>query len=311
MRSAGSALLARVAMLVGSLTLLAFVTTTLVLDPERPARVLGAMVGTDAGRDLAAKAIASELDRLDPRLTRAQADRLARRVVDDPRLESALTGAADGRSDGVLTAVLDSVRRVNPAAAAQLEKRLPAGDGRAAASDRLVPSALGGEFSRVRDRLAAGIRTGLLVALATAVAALLLSPDRLRTARRLGRWCLVASAVQVFIWVGLPRILDRVDGDWPVVAAAALRAAGSTLAGVFTALFAAGAGLVAAGYAGRFLRLPARSTPAPGSPGVPADPHPTEPYPARPYPTSAWADPQLPGRPPTLPPPGSTRSWDA
>jgi hypothetical protein len=276
MRSPLCFLLTRLATIVGSLTLLAFMLLTVTLDPSRPARVLNALVTSDAGRRVATQVLADQITHYDPSLSHDQATALAGRVTSDPHLPAALAVAEHGNPNAALDAVLTSVGRYDPAAAAAIRQHLPHGAGPSA---QLVPKSVSTPFNKIRGKLAAGIRDGLLAAIALALAALLIGPSRDRVARRLGWWCVLASIFQVAFWAGLPRLLDRLHGQWPVLVAIALRAAGSTVVGTFELLLLAGVGLLGFGYLGRLARplaAPRRarvSTPA----APPPAPH-TTPY---------------------------------
>lgn len=277
MRALLSGLLTRVSTIVGSLTLLVFVLMTLTTDPGRPARVLGALLTSDAGKHVATQVLASQVTRYDPKLTQAQATALAQRVVADPRLPQALAAAEHGNPQAALAAVLASVRRYDPAAAATIARYLPRGASGAPAAE-LVPSTAGTSLFRIRRHLATGVLDGLLIAIVTAGAALLAAPRRDRVLRRLGWWCIGASLFQAAFWVGLPHLLDRLHGPWPVLAAVAIRAAGSTLGGVMVTLLLSGGALLAAGYFGHLLR------PLPGPPAPPVGPPPvyrSDPSPVR------------------------------
>jgi hypothetical protein len=267
MRSVLSGLLTRVATIVGSLTLLGFILMSVTLDPGRPARVLDALLTSDAGRNVAAQVLESQVIRYDPKLTHAQATALAQRVVSDPHLPQALAVAEHGNPEATVAAVLASVKRYDPAAAAAITKYLPhTATGTPAVT--LVPASVSTNLFRIRSTLATAVSAGLLIAIAVAAAAALIAPRRDRVLRRLGWWCIGASVFQVAFWVGLPKLLDRLHGQWPVLVAIAIRAAGATVAGPLVVLLLSGAGLLAAGYLGRLLRPP-RLPPAGGGPRDP------------------------------------------
>ncbi|HEV7203100.1 MAG TPA: hypothetical protein VGN18_00750 [Jatrophihabitans sp.] len=297
MRALTSGLLTRVATVVGSLTLLVFVLTTVTIDPGRPARVLGALLSSDAGRKVAAQVLAAQVTRYDPKLTAAQAATLANRVVADPRLPKALAVAERGNPEAAVTAVLTSVGRYDPAAAAAIARYLPRTSSGAPAAE-LVPTSVGTRLFRFRHRLATAVLDGLLIAITSAAVALLVAARRDRVLRRLGWWCIGASLVQVGIWVGLPRLLDHLHGPWPALAAVAIRAAGSTIAGVMVTLLLSGAALLGVGYFGRMLQRAVLPT-------------------ASPVPAPAPPSPRAPGRTPLgsyrapSDPTTSTRSWTA
>lgn len=270
MRALMCGLLTRVATVVGSLTLLAFVLLTVTIDPGRPARVLGALLASDAGRQVAAQVLATQVTRYDPKLTEVQAGALARRVVSDPRLPQALAAAEHSNPEAALTVVLASVKRYDPSAAAAIAKYVPHSASGAPAVE-LVPTSVGTDLYRFRRHLVTAVLDGLAIAIAAAAVALLVAARRDRVLRRLGWWCIGASLVQVMFWVGLPQLLDRLHGQWPVLVAIAIRAAGSTVAGVMTTLLLSGAALLAAGYFGHLLR-PMGNRPGPPAPPPPAPP---------------------------------------
>ena len=85
--------------------------------------------------------------------------------------------------------------------------------------------------------------------------AFLLGPRRDRVLVRVGRWCLVASWVQVMLWLVLPELLLPhlpAAGDL-VGVAAGLRASGTDLLPAFASLVGAGTTCLVAGLAGRYL----------------------------------------------------------
>jgi hypothetical protein len=205
-----------------------------------------------------------------------------------------------------------SVRRYDPTAAAEVDRHLPH-DTSGTPTVSLVPNSASTRLFRARAKIVTAMWAGLAVALAAAIGALLVGPARVRVARRIGWWCIGASVFQVVFWVGVPALLERLDGQWPILAAIAIRASGSAVVGVLVTLLLGGVLLVAMGHLGR---LGARNGTLPAR--EPARPQPVLPYSAptrlppppgavhRPYRTPADVYRVEPGRDTT-----PTRSWDA
>jgi hypothetical protein len=231
-----------------SVGVFAFTLAAAVLDPGRPTAALAAMLSSPAGQRLAVTAVADEIRRSDPTMTPTRAVALARAVVADPALPQALrqAGGVDGRGV-MLRAVADRVALSSPATASRLR------------SIARRPAATAGpvaELVRTTGRLRSGARSvaaGAFSFAALGVAlAVLVGPRRTRALRRAGRACLATALMPALLWLVLPRlVLPHLAGDWAVVLAAGLQAAGAPLAGLCTALIAAGAGCLLLAHLGR------------------------------------------------------------
>jgi hypothetical protein len=178
-----------------------------------------------------------------PGISPAQADKDAAAIVASPALASTLGSSKASVSD----ALLAQLQQVDPGAAAAVAKS-PVGGGNPLTA---LPSGLTSAASKAHSTLRT-VEIALMVgAIGLVGLALLIGPSRNRILIRVGYWAIAASAVQLLIWFGLPRLLESFSNDWAQVAAAALRAGGSGLLTVFGVL--AGVGVVAllVGYTGR------------------------------------------------------------
>ncbi|HET6626603.1 MAG TPA: hypothetical protein VFG63_09450 [Nocardioidaceae bacterium] len=97
-------------------------------EPGRPARVLAAMLETDAGKALAADAISGQVRVLAPRVDDARSDAIGVRAANDPALVTALRSVDGHRDTDALEAVLDVVAAQNPGVTRAPRARL-VGDG--------------------------------------------------------------------------------------------------------------------------------------------------------------------------------------
>jgi hypothetical protein len=245
-RTALSGILATVGCLAGSLAVAAFVLATIALNPDRPGAVIKAALSTPAGRGMVTDAVASALRSYDPSLTSQQASTDAAAIVASPGLASSL-GHSTGDVSGALLAAL---KQSDPAAAAAISAHLPV----AGASPNTL-SALPTSVVNAADRAHSALRTAqlylLILAVAAIAAALLIGPRRGRLLVRVGCWALGASVIQLVIWLALPKALGHFTNSWAQVGAAALRADGAGLVGVFVTLALFGAVCVVVGIATR------------------------------------------------------------
>jgi hypothetical protein len=277
-RSSLGSVLLRLGIAAGTIALAAFVTSTLLFDPGRPARIVHAMLATSAGRSVVADTVTGAIETVAPGLPARRADALGQRVADDPALLQALSDVSDAHgSHSVTAAVLSALRRADPRVARLVGNSI--GTGRTN-DDDLLPAQLGSVARGARTTAVRVEQGGLVLFLLLAGAAIALGPARERLVRRLGWACIVASIVPVLVRVALPAALDHASGRWPVIIAAGVRAASTGLIGVFATVLAAGVLLVLGSYAGRYVgggggggrRYPAgRGAPQPGylEPGYP------------------------------------------
>lgn len=240
-----SAFLTTIGCLAGSLAVAAFVLSTIVLNPARPGQVIKAALSTSAGRVITTDAIAAALRTANPTMTSKQASVDAAAIVASPQLASSL---GSSKSD-VSSALLDQLKAIDPASAAAIS---------ATATNANPLSALPTGVASTANRAHTALRTAEIVLVVIAVLAialaLLIGPRRDRTLVRVGYWALGASVVQLIIWFGLPRVLGHFTNAWAQVGAAALRAGGAGLVGVFIALAVIGAVSLTVGYVARAAR---------------------------------------------------------
>lgn len=227
--------------------MVAFLISTLVVNPQRPGAVIKAVLGTGVGQSVATDAIAATLRSADPSITTAQADADARAIVASPALASSL-GSSKGN---VSSALLTQLRSVDPAAATAISNRIGAGTTGASPLSALPDGAL-----TAADHAHSVLRSAelylALIAVAAVALALLIGPRRDRVLVRVGWWAVGASVVQLLIWLALPKILGHFDNAWAQVGAAALRAGGTGLLTVFVALAVGGALAIVVGKVGRW-----------------------------------------------------------
>jgi hypothetical protein len=237
-----AAFLTTIGCLAGSLAVAAFVLSTIVLNPERPGQVIKAALSTSAGRTITTDAIATALRTANPTMTSAQASADAAAIVASPQLTSSL---GSSKSD-VSSALLAQLKAIDPASAAAIS---------ATATNANPLSALPTGVASTANRAHSALRTAeialVIIAVLAIVIALLLGPRRDRTLVRVGYWALGASVIQLVIWWGLPRALGHFTNAWAQVGAAALRAGGAGLVGVFITLAAIGAVCLTVGYVAR------------------------------------------------------------
>lgn len=240
-----SAFLTTIGCLAGSLAVAAFVLSTIVLNPERPGQVIKAALSTSAGRTITTDAIATALRTANPTMTSAQASADAAAIVASPQLTSSL---GSSKSD-VSSALLDQLKTIDPASAAAIS---------ATATNANPLSALPTGVVSTADRAHSALRTAeialVIIAVLAIAFALLIGPRRDRTLVRVGYWALGASVIQLVIWFGLPRALGHFTNAWAQVGAAALRAGGAGLVGVFITLAGIGVVCLTVGYVARAAR---------------------------------------------------------
>jgi hypothetical protein len=147
----------------------------------------------------------------------------------------------------VSDALLAQLKQVDPAAATAVSK-LPTST---VSPLTALPGGLTSAASKAHSALTTAEIALLIVAVALVAIALLIGPSRSRIMVRVGYWAIAASAVQLLIWYGLPKLLGHFTNDWAQIAAAGLRAGGSGLLTVFGLLAGLGVIAIVIGYAGR------------------------------------------------------------
>lgn len=228
---AGLALL--LAAIVGSVALTSFVLSTTVSDPDRPGRVIEALLDDPERRDQ----FADEL------LGGAFDGRTARRgldaVLSDPDVRREVR-ALRARSDGSLDsgALAEQV-------AQELDQR---GEERAASLLRRsdarmsVPDLYADRFDRLGEAASFMAAAGGAVSAGLVLFAMVVSPDRRRTATAAGIAVLCAVGGTVLLFYAIPLLLDEVSEiGWPPLAADAVRAATGDL--LTPLLFVGGVGV--------------------------------------------------------------------
>jgi hypothetical protein len=218
---AGLALM--LAALVGSVALTSFVLSTTVLDPDRPGRVIEALMDDPGRRDQ----LADEL------LGTASSNPSLRReldtLLDDPDVRREVRELRS-RGDGSL----DS-RALSEQVARELDER---GKARAAsvlrrADPRMaLPELYADRFTQLGDAASFAAVAGAATCAGLVLLAMSISPDPRRTATAAGFAVLLAVGGTVLLFHGIPRLLDLVsDSGWLPVAADSVRAAtGDTVA---------------------------------------------------------------------------------
>jgi hypothetical protein len=156
------------------------------------------------------------------------------------------------------------LKKVNPAAAAQISAHHPAGTTATTTAPgtptlSALPSGVLTATSKAHSALRTAQRYLLIIAIIGIGASLLISPRRGAILVRVGWWALGASLIQLVVWLGLPKLLGHFHNPWTQVAAAALRADGDGLLTVFVVLAAGGAAFVLLGLASRLVVGLARS----------------------------------------------------
>jgi hypothetical protein len=243
-RGIAGAFLTTIGCLAGSLALIAFVVSTLVVNPDRPGQIVKAVLSSSAGRSVVTEAVATALRTADPTLTPAQASADAKVIVTSPALPTSL-----GSSKGdVSTALLAQLKQVDPAAAAAIASKQSTGS---AGPLSALPSGVLSAENHAHSALRTAELYLLVIAIVAVAAALLIGPRRDRVLVRVGYWALGASLVQLVIWLALPRALGHFSNSWAQVGAAALRAGGAGLVTVFIVLAVGGAAALAIGYTAR------------------------------------------------------------
>jgi hypothetical protein len=243
-RGVASAFLTTIGCLAGSLALIAFVVSTILVNPDRPGQIVKAVLSSSAGRAVVTDAVATTLRTADPTLTPAQASADAKVIVASPSLPSSL-----GSSKGdVSTALLAQLKQVDPAAAAAIASKQSTGS---AGPLSALPGGVLSAENHAHSLLHTGALYLLVIAIIAVGAALLIGPRRDRVLVRVGYWALGASLVQLLIWLALPRALGHFSNSWAQVGAAALRAGGTGLVTVFITLAVGGAAAIAIGYTAR------------------------------------------------------------
>jgi hypothetical protein len=243
-RGVASAFLTTIGCLAGSLALIAFVVSTIVVNPDRPGQIVKAVLSSSAGRAVATEAVATTLRTADPTLSPTQASADATKIVASPALATSL-----GTSKGdVSAALLAQLKQIDPAAAAAIGSKQSTGSSGPLSA---LPSGVLSAENHAHSLLRTAELYLLVIAVIAVGAALLIGPRRDRVLVRVGYWALGASVVQLLIWLALPRALGHFSNSWAQIGAAALRAGGAGLVTVFVTLAVAGAAALAIGYTAR------------------------------------------------------------
>ena len=179
----------------------------------------------------------------------AQASADAAAIVGSPLLTSSL---GTSKSD-VSTALLNQLRTVDPAAATAIAAKTTNANPLSALPTGLVTTA-----NRAHTFLRSAEIVLLVIAVLAVLVALLIGPRRDRVLIRVGYWALGASVVQLIVWLGLPKLLGHFTDAAAQIGAAALRAGGAGLVGVFVALGVLGAVCLIIGYVVRATHLAAQ-----------------------------------------------------
>jgi hypothetical protein len=244
MRSLLASVLVVLAGIVGTLALTGHVLASTVLDPDRPGRVLEALLDDPEHRREVTDALLSGWG-VDDAGTRRKLDR----VLDDPDVRSQVRDLRAGSQELVDVADLRSVvaaeleRRGNPTAA---ERVLGAG------AQQFPAIALPGRFTDVYgsagDTARTVARLGALLAAALVATALVVATNRGAVAVRVGVAALVAVAGTLLLFLGLPWLVTTVDDSgWAATVADAVRGAGTAVVPSLVVVAAIGVGFVAVG----------------------------------------------------------------
>jgi hypothetical protein len=142
------------------------------------------------------------------------------------------------------------LKQVDPKAAAAISSHLPTGANPTSPLSAL-PTGITTAAGRAHSFLNAAELLLLLIALVAVGAALLIDPHRDRVLVRVGYWALGASLLQLLIWLALPKALGHFSNSWAQIGAAALRAGGTGLLGVFVTLAVVGVVAVGLGWTAR------------------------------------------------------------
>ncbi len=244
MRRSLSSLLLALALVCGTVALVAHVVDRVAVAPGRSEAALKAALRTPSTRAVLRDEVARRVAQQVPGVSVGRARDVAGRILADPRVADtagSLLAASPDRRSRIVDGALSLLRSRDPALADQVRAR----------ADRLLPrlrvpvlDRLGAEHERL---LAVG-SLGATAAVVLAALALLLGPRRDRLLRRIGVWGLLAGMLGVaLLWAG-PRLLDG-GPVWTALVAGGLDAARGGLAPLFVGLLVGGVLLLAAGAA--------------------------------------------------------------